>query len=174
MSVGNFKNTKMISIRAHCIPAYDELSRMRKVKPIPTELDSLEEKTAGGIVLKIKKVIDSEYFASLPNTAIIESGAVKDYEWKKSEAKKEADRIYSECKDFIKMSEFKQFRRKQIAELRPFQEGEQLSEIVSVSKADKDAGSPKVGDMIARNPKNHEDQWLVEKQYFEDNFEPVV
>jgi hypothetical protein len=171
---GKFKNTKMISIRAHCIPAYDELSRMRNVKPIPTELDSLEEKTAGGIVLKIKKVIDSEYFASLPNTAIIESGAVKDYEWKKSEAKKEADRIYSECKDFIKMSEFKQFRRKQIAELRPFQEGEQLSEIVSVSKADKDAGSPKVGDMIARNPKNHEDQWLVEKQYFEDNFEPVV
>lgn len=41
------------------------------------------------------------------------------------------------------MSEFKQFRRKQIAELRPFQEGEQLSERVSVSQADKDAGSPK-------------------------------
>jgi uncharacterized protein YozE (UPF0346 family) len=26
--------------------------------------------------------------------------------------------------------------------------------------------------MIARNPKNHDDQWLVAKQYFEDNFEP--
>jgi hypothetical protein len=71
------------------------------------------------------------------------------------------------------MSEFKQFRRKQIAELRPFQEGEQLSERVSVSQADKEAGSPKVGDMIARNPKNHDDQWLVAKQYFEDNFEPA-
>ena len=71
------------------------------------------------------------------------------------------------------MSEFKQFRRKQIAELRPFQEGEQLSERVSISQADKDAGSPKVGDMIARNPINHDDQWLVAKQYFEDNFEPV-
>lgn len=71
------------------------------------------------------------------------------------------------------MSEFKQYRRKQIAELRPFQEGEQLSERVSVSQADKDAGSPKAGDMIARNPKNHDDQWLVAKQYFEDNFEPV-
>lgn len=71
------------------------------------------------------------------------------------------------------MSEFQQFRRKQIAELRPFQEGEQLSSKVSVSQADKDAGSPKVGDMIARNPKNHEDQWLVAKQYFEDNFESV-
>lgn len=71
------------------------------------------------------------------------------------------------------MSEFKKFRRKQIAELRPFTEGEQLSEGVSISQADKDAGSPKVGDMIARNPKNHDDQWLVAKQYFEDNFEPA-
>ncbi len=71
------------------------------------------------------------------------------------------------------MSEFQQYRRKQIAELRPFQEGEQLSANVSISQADKDAGSPKPGDMIARNPKNHEDQWLVAKQYFEDNFELV-
>jgi hypothetical protein len=71
------------------------------------------------------------------------------------------------------MSEFKQYRRKQIAELRPFQEGEELSERISISQADRDNGSPKVGDMIARNPKNHDDQWLVAKQYFEDNFEPV-
>ena len=70
------------------------------------------------------------------------------------------------------MSEFKQYRRKQIAELRPFEEGEVL-EGVSISQPDKDAGSPKVGDMIARNPKNHDDEWLVAKQYFEDNFEPV-
>jgi hypothetical protein len=26
-------------------------------------------------------------------------------------------------------------------------------------------------DMIARNPRNHEDQWLVSAQYFADNFE---
>ena len=70
-------------------------------------------------------------------------------------------------------NEFTQHRRKQIAELRPYQEGEVLSESVSVSQADKDAGSPKVGDMIARNPKNYNDQWLVAKQYFADNFEPV-
>jgi len=71
------------------------------------------------------------------------------------------------------MNEFKQYRRKQIAELRPYQEGEVLSERVSVSQSDKEAGSPKVGDMIARNPKNHEDQWLVANQYFEDNFEEL-
>ena len=38
-----------------------------------------------------------------------------------------------------KMSEFKNYRRKQIAELRPFSEGEKLSDAVSVSQADKDA-----------------------------------
>lgn len=71
------------------------------------------------------------------------------------------------------MSEFQPFRRKQIAELRPYVEGEVLSETVSVSAVDREAGSPRVGDMIARNPKNHDDQWLVAAQYFQDNFEAV-
>jgi len=44
---------------------------------------------------------------------------------------------------------------------------------ISVSDADKEAGSPKEGDMIARNPKNHNDMWLVAKQYFEDNLEAI-
>ena len=35
------------------------------------------------------------------------------------------------------------------------------------------AGSPKVGDMIARNPKDYGDKWLLAKQYFDDNFEPL-
>jgi hypothetical protein len=71
------------------------------------------------------------------------------------------------------MSEFKQYRRKQIAELREFVPGETLSDRVSISPADKDAGRPKPGDMIARNPKNHDDQWLIAADYFADNFEPV-
>jgi hypothetical protein len=70
------------------------------------------------------------------------------------------------------MTEFKQYRRKQIAELRPCQEGDDMAR-VSVSAEDKGAGSPKLGDMIARNPKNHGDQWLVVAQYFADNLEPV-
>lgn len=69
------------------------------------------------------------------------------------------------------MSEFKPYRRKQITELRPYVKGEQLNDRVSISAADKENGSPKEGDMIARNPKNHNDQWLVAKAYFEDNFE---
>lgn len=70
------------------------------------------------------------------------------------------------------MSEFAQYRRKQIAELRPYEQGEDLNG-VSVAAVDREAGSPKIGDMIARNPKNHVDQWLVAAQYFADNFEPV-
>jgi len=70
------------------------------------------------------------------------------------------------------MSDFTPYRRKQIAELRPWQPGDDMS-WVSISKPDKDAGSPKAGDMIARNPKNHEDQWLVAAAYFADNFEPA-
>jgi hypothetical protein len=71
-------------------------------------------------------------------------------------------------------AEFRPYRRKQIAELRPYMEGETLTDRVSVSAADKEAGSPKAGDMIARNPKNHGDQWLVAAQYFADNFEPIA
>lgn len=95
------------------------------------------------------------------------------------------------------MSEFKQYRRKQIAELRPVDQtdindfnlvegklyfvkrgmnpqmdGSHIGQI-SISKEDLINGSPKIGDMIARNPKNHNDQWLVAKEYFEDNFEPL-
>lgn len=71
------------------------------------------------------------------------------------------------------MSEFKQYRRKSVSEMRPYVEGETLDGKVSISEADLKAGSPKVGDMIARNTKNHEDQWLVAKAYFEDNLEPI-
>ena len=83
------------------------------------------------------------------------------------------------------MSEFKEYQRTQKAELRPVIEedinqyaldriltiGHYLDQPeISISEADRKNGSPKIGDMIARNPKNHNDQWLVSKAYFEDNF----
>lgn len=71
------------------------------------------------------------------------------------------------------MSQFKEYRRKQIAELRPYESGEILSDRVSISEVDKEKGCPKLGDMIARNPKDHGDQWLVEDSQFIDNFESV-
>lgn len=67
------------------------------------------------------------------------------------------------------MSEFKKYRRTNIAEMRPYIQGENLAGI-SVSKTDNpetDMG------MIARNPLNHDDQWYVARQYFEENFEEI-
>lgn len=67
------------------------------------------------------------------------------------------------------MGEFKQYQRKGLSEMRPYIVGEDLSK-VSVNPVDR----PEEGGMIARNPKNHEDQWYVAKKYFEDNLEPAV
>jgi hypothetical protein len=71
------------------------------------------------------------------------------------------------------MDKFKKYRRSQIAELRPYEVGEVLSDRVSISASDREAGSPKLGDMIARNPEIPDDQWLVAADYFAANFEPV-
>lgn len=70
------------------------------------------------------------------------------------------------------MSDFVRYKRKQIAELRAYVPGEDLVG-VSIAEVDRQAGSPKEGDMIARNPANHDDQWLVAQRYFLDNFEAV-
>ena len=85
------------------------------------------------------------------------------------------------------MTDFKKYRRTQIAELRPVTKENidfyskykylQSTETdmgwneVSISIEDKMNGSPKIGDMIARNPKNHDDQWLIANDYFKENFE---
>lgn len=66
------------------------------------------------------------------------------------------------------MSEFKKFAKK-YAELRPYEPGETLAG-VSISDEDRKTGSPKVGDMVARNPENHRDQWLVNAEWFQKNY----
>ncbi len=53
--------------------------------------------------------------------------------------------------------------------MRPYVLGEDLSK-VSVSEPDKNLPTLE-GGYIARNPKNHEDQWYVAKKYFDDNLE---
>ncbi len=67
------------------------------------------------------------------------------------------------------MSEWKQYKRKGLSEMRPYVFGENLTN-VSVSREDYPAED--MG-MIARNPKSHADQWYVARAYFEDNLEPV-
>jgi hypothetical protein len=66
--------------------------------------------------------------------------------------------------------QWKQYKRKGLSEMRPYITGEDITNI-SISQPDTENGSPKEGDMIARNPKNHSDKWLVAKKYFEDNLE---
>lgn len=71
------------------------------------------------------------------------------------------------------MEIFNKYRRSQVAELADWYPGFDM-ERVSVSVADKEAGSPKLGDKITRNPVNHADQWLVAADYFTTNFESVT
>lgn len=57
------------------------------------------------------------------------------------------------------MNEWKKYKRKGTAEMRLLIPGEDIP--------------VREGDMIARNPKNHEDQWLVGRKYFKENFELI-
>lgn len=70
------------------------------------------------------------------------------------------------------MKEYRQYRRTQIAEMADWNHEFDMTG-VSVSAPDAAAGSPKIGDKIARNPANHADKWLVAAEYFAANFEPL-
>lgn len=84
------------------------------------------------------------------------------------------------------MSQFKNYNRTQIAQLRDVVQEDidifnETGEVtvpltqnkVSISDFDLSNGSPKLGDKIARNPKDKTDQWLVAEQYFKDNFTEI-
>lgn len=56
--------------------------------------------------------------------------------------------------------EWKKYRKRGYNEMRPYIVGNDPTMIVG-----------KQGDMIARDPNNHEDQWLVAEEYFKANYE---
>ena len=66
------------------------------------------------------------------------------------------------------MSEYLNYRKKSIQPMRPYIPGEDLT---GVSVSDED--NPKEGDMIACNPENPNDKWLVDKAFFDANYELV-
>lgn len=72
---------------------------------------------------------------------------------------------------------FEKYKRVDTAEMHEYDPNnsypKHVMDRVSISASDKENGSPKKGDMIARNPKNHDDMWLVAKKYFKDNFKPI-
>lgn len=75
------------------------------------------------------------------------------------------------------MTTWTQYRRTNIAEMRPYASGGENLTGISVSAPDQilmvqDLEKFRLG-MIARNPQNHDDQWYVARDYFEANFEKI-
>lgn len=66
----------------------------------------------------------------------------------------------------------KNYRKKQLQPMEPWAPDTDMTG-VSVSEADRKAGSPQDGDMIAVNPQNGEDRWLVAADFFAANYEPA-
>lgn len=84
---------KTISARS-CVWAYDVISELDKVKPIPAYLRSMEQKTAGGIMRKLQAIINSEYFKSLPTSDEIPTpSGTRKIKWKKSASMRDINEI---------------------------------------------------------------------------------
>lgn len=90
-----------ISIREHCIPASDEIVRIGRVKELPSELQEMEQVTAGGVIKKLNAIVNSDYFNSLPEYATIVSGMDNNYKWVKKSVISENNRIQSECHKYL-------------------------------------------------------------------------
>ena len=69
--------------------------------------------------------------------------------------------------------EYKNYIKKGVTEMAPWESQTDMTR-VSVSVADKENGSPKQGDMIARSPKDKGDQWLVAKEYFDEHYSELI
>ena len=67
------------------------------------------------------------------------------------------------------MTNWKQYKRKGLSEMRPYVIGEDLS---NISVANGQVPHIDMG-MIARNPLDHSDMWYVTRKYFNDNLEEV-
>ncbi len=64
----------------------------------------------------------------------------------------------------------KNYRKKQLQPMEPWTPETDMTG-VSVSDADKANGSPRDGDMIAVNPSDQTDRWLVAADFFAANYE---
>jgi len=64
----------------------------------------------------------------------------------------------------------KNYRKKNVQPMMPWEPGMDMAR-VSISDSDVVNGSPKQGDMIAHNPLEATDRWLVAKNFFEENYE---
>ena len=61
------------------------------------------------------------------------------------------------------------YRKKELQPMMPYEPGMSMGG-VSVSEEDKSNGSPREGDMIAFNPLNPRDMWLVSEKFLNENY----
>ena len=66
---------------------------------------------------------------------------------------------------------WRKYQKKQLTEMIPYTKGFDLTG-VSISDFDKQNGSPKPGDFIARGA-DHSDMWLIAAKYHKDNYQVV-
>jgi len=73
------------------------------------------------------------------------------------------------------------YRKKNVQPMRPVTKEEAklsandlMEKGISISAADEENGSPKVGDMIAINPNNTKDKWLIAKDFHQENYEIAI
>ena len=81
--------------------------------------------------------------------------------------------IFHEYKRKTKSSYLREVTKEDIDEFQEFgviYTDETKAHTISISDADLESGSPKIGDMIAVSENNTSDQWLVNQKYFHDNF----
>jgi len=63
----------------------------------------------------------------------------------------------------------KNYIKKQVQPMMPWDPSLDMK-FISISDADKESGSPKQGDMVAVNPNDNKDRWLVAEKFFIDNY----
>lgn len=61
---------------------------------------------------------------------------------------------------------FESMRKTATTDIRPYVDGEDLSHLTTELK-----GDPVDGGKIARNPKDHSDQWYITPESFKQNYE---
>ena len=77
------------------------------------------------------------------------------------------------CKEYkpLQPPTWRNYRKRGFTEMIPYTSGFNMDG-VSISEFDKQNGSPKPGDFIARGT-DHSDMWLVAAQYHKENYEVV-
>ena len=66
------------------------------------------------------------------------------------------------------MSEWKKYRKSTVTEMIPWSADVSM-DAITVGVEDR-ADHPRLGDMVARDPANPSDMWLVVKEFFEANY----